>query len=208
MTLSKFAAVGGDGGCLFDSGCNTSGVTKVRIECEPIRHNGKQYLNTIKRIWLEFHCPTADCPARPVTYPGYPLPRGDYEVSTFIVEPYDQIVKIVVWSDGILVNAIEFHTKQGCVSPRYGMPTIGGHTVAEFQGDDSSILVGVHGRVGSAIEKLGFSFATDLDMPGMVLDDSSRTLDSTDSARTLECSQAGRKLSRGCIFHAIGTFIT
>jgi hypothetical protein len=184
--LSNIAAFGGDGGGMFDSGCNLSGVKKVRIECGYMKHNGTKYMNTIKRIWLDFHTPSL---GEDVIFHGYAADGtsgwdkfiGAYNTTfTFELGGEDQIVKIVVWSDGILANAVQFHTEMGIISPMYGMPATPANSFT-FQGrcDSDSRLVGVHGRFGGAIDKLGFSFATFITVGGTSVATESSGLEST-----------------------------
>jgi Jacalin-like lectin domain len=158
MILSNFPPVGGDGGGLFDSGCNPSGVVKVRIECGYIKHNGTKYMNTIKRIWLDFQDPSPESDSIFYGYPvhGTGLFDTPNKTFTFPLGKDDQIVRVVVWSDGVLANAVQFHTEAGIISAMYGMPGPDA-TSSEFQGHT---LVGVYGRFGVVIDKLGFSFAT------------------------------------------------
>jgi hypothetical protein len=167
MALSKDPAVGGNVGGMFDSGFNPSGVEKVRIECGSIKHNGRKYMNTIERIWIDFRCPTTDSPAN-VIFHGYPVHKQGNKIFTFKLRPDDKLVKAVVWSDGVLANAVQFHTESGIVSPMIGMPARGAQ-VTKFQGGCGSELVGVHGRFGGVIDKLGFSFATVSEIPIVVV---------------------------------------
>ena len=176
--MSKLPAVGGNGGSPFDSGCNPSGVKKVRIECGFIFLKRTFYLSSIKRLWLDFNIPQPDPNGDHGVFHGYFLNPSLYnKVFTFGLDPNDQIVKIVVWSDGILANAVQFHTEIGLISPMYGIP-LPTSIATEFQGEYGSTLAGVHGRFGNFIDKLGFSFATLRYSPCAVCT-SSRVLDTT-----------------------------
>ncbi|CAB9498780.1 Jacalin-related lectin [Seminavis robusta] len=162
LSLAKIPGVGGNGGRPFDSGCNPTGVWQVHVECGPIfsyvLQNGKYYTSTVKRIFLRFH-KTCSNRGDAIYYHWYP---AGLNVGTkkyfFNVNDGDSIVKTVVWSDGFLVNAIQFYTEKGIVSPMYGLPRPES-LESEFKGPQGSQLVGIHGRYGAAIDKLGFSFA-------------------------------------------------
>ena len=159
LTMSKLPAVGGNGGNLFDSGCNPSRVKKVRIECGYFLFHKTEYVSTIKRLWFEFDHRQTDLAKGDVFYNGCPKNTDGNKMATFELYPNDEIVKIVVWSDNKLAHAVQFHTEMGIVSPMYGIP-LPNSTATEFQGEDGSRLAGVHGRFGAAMDKLGFSFVT------------------------------------------------
>jgi hypothetical protein len=167
LVLEKSPAAGGSGGSRFDSGCNTSGVTKIRIECGCIDFEAFFAESTINRVFLEFLKPTDSDDIHVPSYHGYEIenPRGRNQTFTFALDPGDEIVKAVVWTDGIIANAVEFHTQMGNVSPIYGIPKDGSKAV-EFQGGPGSKLVGIYGRFGQVIDSLGFTFASLVPVPG------------------------------------------
>lgn len=154
-------AVGGDGGIPFDSGCNPFGVKKVTVTTGPFWGNKE----VIQRIHLEFNYPTS-AGSESETLPSFPSfavhnEEGDTDnkVGSLVLYPNDCIVQVDVWSTGI-VRAVQFHTKCGIISPLFGSPT-GDSVMTEFRApaEEDAELVGVHGRYGGVIDKLGFSFA-------------------------------------------------
>eukprot|EP00534_Pseudo-nitzschia_fraudulenta_P014246 CAMPEP_0201248244 /NCGR_PEP_ID=MMETSP0852-20130820/56057_1 /ASSEMBLY_ACC=CAM_ASM_000632 /TAXON_ID=183588 /ORGANISM="Pseudo-nitzschia fraudulenta, Strain WWA7" /LENGTH=93 /DNA_ID=CAMNT_0047546933 /DNA_START=5 /DNA_END=286 /DNA_ORIENTATION=+ len=71
-----------------------------------------------------------------------------------------RIVRIDVWTDGTLVNALRFRFDSGEITETYGMP-LSCEPTASFEGKcPGSILVGIHGRFSGVLDKLGFSFST------------------------------------------------
>ncbi|CAB9519546.1 expressed unknown protein [Seminavis robusta] len=163
-TLTKLEAVGGKGGHLFDSGCNPSGVKKVRIEYGKFDWNGNKYLCLVKRVFLDFTDGNA------VSYIGCGVCTTGKVTSTFELCPNDEISKVVVWSDDKYVTAIQFYTMAGIVSPMYGIPKDKNSkdknsVETTFEGGPGSRLVGIHGRFAGVIDKLGFTFAVASDVP-------------------------------------------
>jgi len=149
--------VGGDLGYRFDSGCNPTGVTKIHIVCGHFKYDKKEYKWAVLRVFLEF----ADSSKNP-SYHVYQISRGI--LSTFQVNPGDKITKIVVWADELSAHALQIHTKYGIISELYGCPNqeskphefYGG---SAFEGRDDIELVGVHGKCGELLDRLGFTFA-------------------------------------------------
>mmetsp|Transcript_30448 Transcript_30448/g.37052 ORF Transcript_30448/g.37052 Transcript_30448/m.37052 type:complete len:190 (-) Transcript_30448:186-755(-) len=157
LTMYKHKAVGGNGGYSFDSGCNPSGVTKVHIECGYMRFHGFTYLSTIKRIFLEF---SSSCGEQKVPmYHGCGVEKSDNKTFTFYATASDPIAKVNVWSDERVAKAVQFETRNGVISPMYGI-TEAGETLTVFQGGNDAHLVGIHGRFGGLIDMLGFTFAS------------------------------------------------
>ena len=120
VALDQQTAVGGKGGIAFDSGCNLSGLRKVHIHCGPFYHEGVDtYDSTIKRIFLEFDKPfhLKDARGEP-SYNGCGIGMNkDRDTqSIFELNPSDSIVRIDVWNDGFVVNAIRFFMKSGAIS--------------------------------------------------------------------------------------------
>lgn len=187
LILDKPQPVGGSGGQRFDSGCNLSGVAKVHIECGYINMSGFYSCvcrSTIKRIYLEFNKPSDPQCRKEPSYHGFEYKRPDDRMRTFVLDPNDEIVKIVVWTEGTLANAVCFHTRMGLISQTYGIPKDGTETV-EFHGGKGRRLVGVYGRFGYVIDSLGFTFASIV--PG---DKGSKVEESLDSDKNSELSYA------------------
>ena len=161
VVIERQEAVGGNGGHLFDSGCNLFGLRTVHIKCGPFESNSKSYTCLIKRIFLEFERPTHS-PEGSYQSPSY-LGLNVYGNSSgynFEVDADDSIVRIDVWASDDFVNALQFHLKSGLVSELYGTPYIFGSELTSFEGKNpNSKLVGVHGRFSGVIDKLGFTFA-------------------------------------------------
>ena len=162
VAIDKQEAVGGNGGYFFDSGCNLFGLRKVHVNCGPFDWNNKHYASTIKRIFLEFERPTHSQQGKYLSpsYVQYAV-YGDSATTTFEIDADDSIVRIDVWASDDLVNAVQFYLKSGLVSELYGAPYIYGSKLTSFVGKNpDSKLVGVHGRFGGVIDKLGFNFAS------------------------------------------------
>lgn len=160
------AAVGGNGGYIFDSGCNPSGVTKVHIDCSEFRSGGFNYKMAIRRVFLKFEDNLS------FKHPSYDAFEALYADASNIISfafetpSGDKISKISVWNDVRCVQALQFQTQSGRVSQVFGMITNescrhdfeGG---SRFQGGDDDVhLVGVHERCRGLIDKLGFTFGS------------------------------------------------
>ena len=157
--IRKEHDVGGDGGYVFDSGCNPSGVTKIHILCGHFRSYKKEYKWAILRVFLEF----ADSPSsKHPSYHVYEISRGT--PSTFVVSPGDKITKIVIWADELSAHALQIHTKNGIISELYGCldqdskPHVF-HGDSTYRIRDDIELVGVYGKCGELLVRLGFRFA-------------------------------------------------
>ncbi len=157
LPIGKQAGVGGDIGQLVDSGFNQCDFRNIHIECGP----QGPYQYTIKRIFLEF---------RPLVYPqsryftpsyqGTDVDSGSNEIRTFAIYRGDPVVRIDFWATDYHVNAVQFHNSSGLVSEVYGCPHHTNCKFTSFKGKHPhSNLVGVYGRFGEAIHKLGFTFA-------------------------------------------------
>ena len=165
MTLHKLPCAGGKGGHPFDSGVNPYGVARVHVECSPFKKLGhiEPYASTIARVFVDFHRSTGT--DKNQFYWGCAPVSGkaghDRKSFTFELLSGDEICKVVVWSDGIVANAVQIHTQLGIVSPMYGIPPHGSKP-QEFQAPEggSSHLVGFYGRFGAVIDSLGFTFAS------------------------------------------------
>ncbi|CAB9498782.1 unknown protein [Seminavis robusta] len=169
-TLTKLPAVPSSlfSSLSFDSGCNPSGVKSVQVECGKCFLRGTaSYKSTVKRIFLQFHQNVT--PETDAIYWGCPVDTENNITFTFEVGPGDEIVKILVWSDGWCIHAVQFHTGAGVVSPRFGIPQEAivsfASKVTAFEGTPGSRLVGIHGKFGGSIHELGFSFATASNVP-------------------------------------------
>ncbi|CAB9498781.1 expressed unknown protein [Seminavis robusta] len=154
--MAKPDPAGGKGGQLFDSGVNFSGVKSFNIVYGP-GYSGPHYLKaTIRRVFITFQDDGVfDDDMRNDLYQGQRLSASSSNGElSFNVGPDDPIVKVTVWTDGTLANAVQFQVKSGFVSQLYGAPPVEAQP-HEFQGDQ---LVGVYGAFGDAMDSLGFSF--------------------------------------------------
>ena len=168
VTLDKQKAVGGDSYNMFDSGCNLSGLRKVHMywdyNTKSTCHSGSR--STIKRIFLEFDKPSRSNDRREPSYNnGIAMSKiSDDTLSIVEVNTNDPIVRIDVWTNGSIVNGIQFFMRSGAISQLYGMTVNPNNPATTFEGKGPcSELVGVHGCCGEAvggINKLGFTFAT------------------------------------------------
>lgn len=170
LILDKQDSVGGFGGCEFDSGCNLSGVKKVYIYVGSavLLERQSMYTSTIRRIYFEFETPFD---ASSNNFMGRLSPT--YEATSTLwsiigsspcvldVDASDPIVKIDVWTDEVLANAVRFHFRSGAISETYGTKPARRPDPISFEGRSRghSRLVGLHGRYGGAIDRLGFRFA-------------------------------------------------
>jgi len=59
--------------------------------------------------------PSSSCPD--AIYWGCGVHISNNKTLTFDLAPGDEIFKAVVWSEGMVVNAVQFHTKLGYLSP-------------------------------------------------------------------------------------------
>jgi hypothetical protein len=166
ISYTKSPTVGGPGGYLFDSGCNPEGVKKIFIVCGEYSSptTGINCRSSIKRIYFDeapekgkdviYHAVGVDVPTR----------NGAVQNKDFTVDigPDESIVKIKVWTNDEIVNAVQFHMNNGRISPMYGTGwnCNGKEPSTLLEGTDDSIVVGFHGRYAGVIESLGFSFAT------------------------------------------------
>merc|ERR1712183_1011047 len=161
ISVDKQEAVGGKGGGEFDSGCNLSGICKVHIHHGNFFFGNKfAYYNcVIKRIFLEFNKPTqSNKKQKGEPWYGQHGTNGHTTENTILLNSNDRIVKIDVWTDGFIVNAIRFVMKSGTISQIYGRPA---GSYKSFEGkNEKSQLVGIHGRYGGIIDSLGFTFAS------------------------------------------------
>jgi len=166
----KLDAVGGDGGVTFDSGVNPFGVRKVYIETGVYQtYSDRQ--QTIKRIFLEFHHPASPGgeSTKVPSFLGYGADQGtENRTETFELYPDDYIVEVNIWSDGELVNAVQFHTKGGIVSPIFGIPAPDNSAMSKFKGKEGEHLVGIHGGFGDVLHKLGCTFSGLSRTPNMI----------------------------------------
>eukprot|EP00535_Pseudo-nitzschia_heimii_P008404 CAMPEP_0197192366 /NCGR_PEP_ID=MMETSP1423-20130617/24963_1 /TAXON_ID=476441 /ORGANISM="Pseudo-nitzschia heimii, Strain UNC1101" /LENGTH=193 /DNA_ID=CAMNT_0042645233 /DNA_START=104 /DNA_END=685 /DNA_ORIENTATION=+ len=158
VMIDKQKAVGGSGGYLFDSGCNLSGVRKIRIQCGRYSKHNDVYRNTIKRVFLEFKKPS---PANNLRFPSYdgPFKPDKFRERILETEPDDPIIRVDIWTDGKVVNAIQFHMRSGFISEVYGLPQSDSESYSFAATQPDSYLVGIHGSFGEVIDKLGFTFA-------------------------------------------------
>lgn len=156
-------SAGGSGGVEFDSGSNPSGVAKIHIECGSYDWDGYKCQSIIKRVFLEFMTPANPSSKREPTYNGYSVhsAKNNNTMSTLELAPCDEVIKVVVWTDGIFANAVQFHTDTGIISQRYGICNTRSKAYA-FKGEQGAHLAGVYGRFGGLIDSLGFTFATDM----------------------------------------------
>jgi hypothetical protein len=161
-------AFGGSGGYQFDSGRNVSGLTSISLEC------GWYYqLNVIKRIYLGFRNSSHE--ADPMFYHLVPSHESASSTEfTFKLDADDTIVKVVVWSHGTYVNAIQCHTAYGNVSPLFGTHKENAKSV-EFKGQAGEQLVGMYGKYGGVIDSVGFSFRSRDLIPGTIDTGTTRT---------------------------------
>jgi hypothetical protein len=157
MKLYKESPVGGKGGKIFDSGCNLSGVHKVRIHCGPFHHAGHNYPSSILRIFLEFK----DASRSP-NYCGFTYKASTFH--TFEVDQGDKISNIEVWHDHYCVTGLQFSTVSGHISHLFGTPSESDNKAnfpAEIDSKDGKKmvdLVGVHGSFGGLLDSVGFTF--------------------------------------------------
>jgi hypothetical protein len=173
------APAGGSGGSRFDSGSHPMGVSRIHIECGSLSIPGFDTCQlTIKRVFLEFHSPEAtssstschpELEEKIPSYQGHACYKAVTNITfTFQLEPNDWIEQAVVWTDGILANAVQFYTKAGIESPLYGIPKDDGKRVVFGGGEHqegSGHLVGVYGRFGGVIHSLGFKFRSKKNAP-------------------------------------------
>jgi hypothetical protein len=156
-------AFGGSGGYQFDSGCNHSGVTSISLEC------GFKYPNEfrVKRVYLGFRNSSNE--VNPSFYHLDPTDKSSAtnREFTFKLDADDTIVKVVVWSHGTYVNAIQVHTAYGNVSPLFGTHNESAKSV-EFKGQAGEQLVGMYGKYGGVIDSVGFSFGSRDSIPGTI----------------------------------------
>eukprot|EP00536_Pseudo-nitzschia_multiseries_P000502 jgi/Psemu1/1120/gm1.1120_g len=119
--LDKQDAVGGNGGVLFDSGVGRSPLRKIYIHYGTLRHKDKNH-NCIKRIFVEFDGSSRGGPSCMVPF------YVDYNSSTpedvhWAIELRgESVTSIDVWTDGILVNAVQFSGNSGWKSQLCGTP--------------------------------------------------------------------------------------
>jgi len=167
LVLCQPQPAGGTSGHKFDSGCNPQGVAKIRIECGERNWKGIRFLSCVKRVFLDFHkmVPSSSCPD--AIYWGCGVHISNNKTFTFDLAPGDEIFKAVVWSEGMVVNALQFHTKLGYLSPVFGIPRDNAKTT-EVGGEESASLVGIYGRFGAVIDSLGFTFASVATAPTMI----------------------------------------
>ena len=163
LSLYKPPSVGGSGGHKFDSGCNPSGVVRVHVEVSPFHwERFGPYDSTIARVFMDFQNPTTSSSHKNQFYWGADgTTQGSRNTFTFKVPQEDSIYKVVVWSDGMVANAVQFYTRFGYISPLYGMEVDNSKstTFQAPEGTDSQ-LVGVYGRFGGIIDSLDFAFAS------------------------------------------------
>ena len=119
VTLDKQKAVGRDhvGAMFFYSGCNLSGLRKVHIYCG--YYHDRVYRSAIKRIFLEFDKPSHSNDNREPSYTGIGMSKTAGHTDTLIIfEPNtnDPIVRIDVWTMGVIVNGIQFFMRSGAIS--------------------------------------------------------------------------------------------
>ena len=114
IRMDKQKAIGGRGGYsrLFDSGCNLSGVMKVIIR---LSENLK-----IHSIYLDFARPNGLVPFYMETK-TQPINRW-YIERDFEVNAGDSIVRIDVWTENDILQALQFHTKHALISELFGVP--------------------------------------------------------------------------------------
>mmetsp|Transcript_3484 Transcript_3484/g.7956 ORF Transcript_3484/g.7956 Transcript_3484/m.7956 type:complete len:316 (+) Transcript_3484:145-1092(+) len=169
LICDKQDSVGGFGGYEFDSGCNLSGVKKVYVYIGSTILFGRLslYPSTIRRIYFEFETPIN---ALSKNFTGRLSPTYGAKSTLWSiigsspcvleVDANDPIVKIDVWTDTVLANAVRFHFRSGAISETYGTKPARRPDPVSFEGRSrgNSRLVGLHGRYGSAIDRLGFSF--------------------------------------------------
>jgi hypothetical protein len=161
LLIESLEAVGGDGGMgarsyRFDSGCHWSGVRKIWIRLS-FRDSSSDAQQVIKRVTFQFgsvekYFPSSDG----ILY--NPLTDTDIVLN---IEERDPVGQIDVWTDGVLVTAIQFHSKSGTSSELYGMPTENCSCVYYEGKHPDSKLAGVHGSHREIMNKIGFTFATD-----------------------------------------------
>jgi hypothetical protein len=184
--LDKQDSVGGTGGHVFDSGCNPSGLRKVRIELNAYHYkiNNKTFPSLIRRIFLEFNNHPTDSnldtkQERHPQYVGFTGKPNDKLCTFDLVDPNDPLVKVNVWSDDICVTGVNFILKSGTISQLNGFPSES-DTLTTFEGQNGSAMVGIHGRYGTVIDRLGITFAK------TIRDDLGFPPNSNDDASTLQ----------------------
>lgn len=146
-----------EGGQVFDSGCNVSGVRKVCVRHGRVPITWFKYQHVIKDIVLEFNENFDDADD---DNSNSATMNTDSE-SVLKIDRDDCINRIDVWTDNKFVTAVRFHLASGCKSKIYGVLPDPSPPPISFRGNRSvSRLVGVHGTRGKGfLQRLGFTFA-------------------------------------------------
>ena len=149
----------GKGGLVFDSGCNFSGVRKVRVRHGKISTSWFSSRHVIKDIGLEFNETSDDDNnnSNNSNNNSSTTTETDCE-SIFNIDGDDSILRIDLWTDHRFVTGVRFHLASGQKSKIYGELPDPSPPPTSFRG---LRLVGVHGtRSGRGfLQRLGFTFA-------------------------------------------------
>lgn len=162
LLVDKQMAVGNDRGLDFDTGCNFSGVRRLRITVET--YNSTGYQLCIGHLLLDFESPfkkSHKANGDGNWVPTITIKKPNQSSTTIEIDETCPIVRIDVWDGGNRITALRFHFQSGEISKTFGTTDYKEPT-ASFEGKcPGSKLVGVHGRAyGCSLTKLGFSFAS------------------------------------------------
>lgn len=157
----RMPGYGGNGGSLFDSGVNPSGVAKVQLELGYFSWFSALYPHGCKSphvcVVKRFHVSFRDgMDTSHAIYHGQPVDQeGENARCVFSIPRGDSISSISIWSDQYCVNAIHITLASGVMSPMFGTPSHSA-SMAVINTQNQTVL-GIHGRYGGVMDKLGFT---------------------------------------------------